>query len=137
MSICFIVPCGTIRFKPYIICFQYIHRPPEKSDGRCNSIKKEGFLAEAEEPNPEEEALANYERFFHLVKQYTHIEELDQETVQTFIERIEIGPKLLPDGTEKIIHRNQEYRQTVRIFFKFIGELESEPVRDMPQAEII
>ena len=81
--------------------------------------------------------MANYERFFHLVKQYTHIEELDQETVQTFIERIEIGPKLLPDGTEKIIHRNQEYRQSVRIFFKFIGELESEPVRDMPQAEII
>ena len=95
------------------------------------------FLAEAEEPNPEEEALANYERFFHLVKQYTHIEELDQETVQTFIERIEVGPKLLPDGTEKIIHRNQAYRQSVRIFFKFIGELESEPVRDMPQMKII
>ena len=91
------------------------------------------FLAETEEANPEEETQANYDRFFDLVRQYTHIEELDQETVQTFIERIEVGPKLLPDGTEKIIHRNQAYRQSVRIYYKFIGEMEGEAVRNMPQ----
>ena len=104
------------------------------SDLEKEAADLNAFLADAEEPNPEEEVLSNYERFFDLVRQYTHIEELDRETVQTFIERIEVGPKLLPDGTEKIIHRNQPYQQSIRIFYKFIGEMEGEPVRDMPQA---
>ena len=95
------------------------------------------FLAEAELSDPEEETLSNYERFFQLLRQYTHIEVLDQETVQTFIEKIEVGPKQLPEGTEKVTHRNQPYRQSVRIYYKFIGVLEGEAVRNMPQAASI
>ena len=67
-----------------------------------------------------------------MAKQYTHIEELTRDTLLTFVDRIEIGPKILPDGTSKVTHRNQPYRQSVRIFYRFIGEVKSEATRDLP-----
>lgn len=35
----------------------------------------------------------NYDKFFNLTKQYVHIDELTEEIVRTFIEKIEIGKK--------------------------------------------
>lgn len=75
-----------------------------------------------------------YEKFFRLADQYTHIETLDRDTLITFVQRIEVGPKELPNGTEKATHRNQPFRQSIRIFYKFIGELDSTPLRNFPQA---
>ncbi|MBE6612791.1 MAG: DUF4368 domain-containing protein, partial [Ruminococcaceae bacterium] len=72
--------------------------------------------------------------FFRLAKEYTKIEALDRETLLTFVEKIEVGPKVLPDGMKVASRRNTPYRQSVRIFYKFIGELEGEPVRTMSQA---
>lgn len=92
------------------------------------------LLAEAEAPDPARNLQDSYDRFFALARQYTHIDTLDRETLLTFVERIEVGPKELLPGVEKVTHRSQPYRQSVRIFYKFIGELASEPVRELPAA---
>lgn len=76
----------------------------------------------------------NYAKFFALAKRFTHIEELDRDMLLTFVDRIEVGPKQYEPGTIKATHRNQPYRQSIRIFYKFIGEVEKQPVRELPQA---
>lgn len=82
---------------------------------------------------PAIEIEANYDKFFALAREYTQIKELDRETLQTFVEKIEVGPKEYPEGVVKATHRNQPYRQSIRIFYKFIGEMSEEPVRNLPQ----
>ena len=77
---------------------------------------------------------SSYDNFFALAHAYTQIQELDRETLLIFVERIEVGPKEYPDGIVKATHRNQPYRQSIRIFYKFIGEVASQPVRELPQA---
>ncbi|MBE6964090.1 MAG: DUF4368 domain-containing protein [Ruminococcaceae bacterium] len=79
-----------------------------------------------------EEIESSYANFFSLAREYTQIQELDRETLLTFVERIEIGPKKYPEGTVKATHRNQPYRQSIRIVYKFIGEVAEEPVRELP-----
>ena len=34
-------------------------------------------------------------QFFALARSYTHLDELDRDTLVTFVERIEIGPKIM------------------------------------------
>lgn len=75
---------------------------------------------------------SSYDNFFALARAYTQIQELDRETLLTFVERIEVGPKEYPDGIVKATHRNQPYRQSIRIVYKFIGEVAEEPVRELP-----
>lgn len=65
----------------------------------------------------------NYKMFFELTKQYTHIDVLDRDTLLTFIDRIEVGPKILPEGKVKASHKNSEFQQEIRIFYKFVGEM--------------
>lgn len=90
------------------------------------------LLAELDAPDEADDVEANYQHFFALARQFTTIDEVDRETLQTFVERIEVGPKILPEGTQKIIHRSQPFRQRVRIIYKFIGEIAQEPERSMP-----
>lgn len=66
----------------------------------------------------------NYKQFFELTKKYTHIDVLDRETLLTFIDRIEVGPKILPEGKVKATHRNSEFQQSIRIYYKFVGEMQ-------------
>lgn len=66
----------------------------------------------------------NYKMFFELIKRYNHIETLDRDTLLTFIDRIEVGPKILSEGKKKASHNNSPFRQSVRIFYKFVGEME-------------
>lgn len=80
--------------------------------------------------DPVNETQESYRAFFELTNKYTHIKELDRDTLVTFVRRIEVGPKELPEGTQKATHRNQPFRQSVRIFYKFIGELEGPPIRE-------
>ena len=98
------------------------------------AVGLKSILAETEAPDPVQGLQNSYARFFALARQFTHIETLDRDTLLTFVERIEVGPKELLPGTEKVTHRSQPYRQSVRIFYKFIGELASEPVRELPTA---
>lgn len=86
-----------------------------------NSLNKE---LEATQ-NEEDEKLIkfeNYQKFFNLAKQYSKIEELDRDTLITFIERIEIGPKILPEGYKRATHKNSPSEQSIKIIYKFIGE---------------
>ena len=90
------------------------------------------LLDERKTPDTAQETEDNYTRFFALARQYTHIEKLDRETLQTFVERIEVGPKELPEGQQKATSRNQPYRQRIRIFYRFIGEMDGDATRDLP-----
>ena len=78
------------------------------------------------------ETQESYRAFFELANKYTYIKELDRDTLVTFVRRIEVGPKVLPDGTQKATHRNQPFQQSVRIFYQFIGELEGPPIQEFP-----
>ena len=78
------------------------------------------------------ETQESYRAFFELANKYTYIKELDRDTLVTFVRRIEVCPKVLPDGTQKATHRNQPFQQSVRIFYKFIGELEGPPIQEFP-----
>ena len=78
------------------------------------------------------ETQESYRAFFELANKYTYIKELDRDTLVTFVRRIEVGPKVLPDGTQKATHRNQPFQQSVRILYKFIGELEGPPIQEFP-----
>lgn len=82
--------------------------------------------------NPAEKERENYEKLFRLVQQYTHLEKLDRDVLLTFIERIEVGPKEYPEGIQKATHRNQPFTQSVRIFYKFVGELNNKHVKEFP-----
>jgi len=94
----------------------------------------EAKIAELDVDDPADEIQENYERFFALAKQYTYIETLDRDTLVTFIDRIEVGEKILPEGYEKMPRKNAIYQQRIRIFYKFIGEIGNEPVREMAPA---
>ena len=58
------------------------------------------------------------------------LETLDRDTLITFVERIEVGEKILPEGFAKMPRKNAPYQQSLRIFYKFIGEIVSEPIRE-------
>ncbi len=95
-------------------------------------------LQELSAPSRGEMVEDSYQRFFQLARQYTHIEQLDRDALITFIDRIEIGPKVYEDGSSKIPARShQPYRQSVRIFYKFIGELGAETAAAPPAEEAV
>jgi len=90
------------------------------------SVSLKAMIAEAESNDPTQEKEALFEKFFELARQVTHIDTLDRDTLLTFIDRIEVGPKELPEGTKAVTHRNQPFSQSIRIFYKFIGELDDQ-----------
>ena len=97
------------------------------------SVSLNATIAELSEEHPAEELQRNFDRFFSLARQYTHIETLDRDTLITFVERIEVGPKELPPNFQAT-PRKQPYRQKIRIFYKFIGELNEKATRELSQA---
>ena len=88
-------------------------------------------------PPPDDDIRSNYKRFFDLAKQYSTIEVLDRDTLLTFVEKIEVGPKILPDGYVKAPRKNATYQQSVKIYYKFIGCLHLEPLQNFPQNRVI
>ena len=120
----------------------------DNAEGRIDDSRLKRMLSELQQESaglekaigrlsvsaPVTETQESYRAFFELAEKYTHIEELDRETLVTFVKRIEVGPKVLPEGTQKATHRSQPYQQSVRIFYQFIGELEAPPVRGFPAA---
>lgn len=88
-------------------------------------------------PPPDNDIRSNYKRFFDLAKQYSTIEVLDRDTLLTFVEKIEVGPKILPDGYVKAPRKNAAYQQSVKIYYKFIGCLHLEPLQNFPQNRVI
>lgn len=88
-------------------------------------------------PPPDDDIRSNYKRFFDLAKQYSTIEVLDRDTLLTFVEKIEVGPKILPDGYVRAPRKNATYQQNVKIYYKFIGCLHLEPLQNFPQNRVI
>ncbi len=88
------------------------------------SASHQSVIAELSQSLPApEDTEERFRRFFALTKQCSHIDVLDRETLLTFVERIEVGPKQFADGRRKATHRNTPYQQDIRIYYRFIGEL--------------
>ena len=62
----------------------------------------------------------NYRKFYNIVKRYSKIDELTEDIVRAFIERIEIGEKILPDGCKVASHKETQYSQKIKIKYRFI-----------------
>lgn len=93
----------------------------------------EASLEDLTAPSPAAEIRSNYEKFFQLAKQYSRIEVLDRDILLTFIDRIVVGPKILPDGYIKAPRKHASYQQSVTIHYKFIGSLSDHaPVPTFP-----
>lgn len=88
------------------------------------SASHQAVITELSQTLPlQEDTEERFRRFFALTKEYSHIDVLDRETLLTFVERIEVGPKQFADGRRKATHRNTPYRQSIRISYRFIGEI--------------
>lgn len=93
----------------------------------------ESSLEDLAAPSPAAEIRSNYEKFFQLAKQYSRIEVLDRDILLTFIDKIVVGPKILPDGYIKAPRKHASYQQSVTIYYKFIGSLSDHaPVPTFP-----
>lgn len=92
-------------------------------------------LAALSVPSEAEETQRNFDRFFELARRCSHIETLDRDTLLTFVERIEVGPKIFPDGITKATHRNTPYRQRVGVTYKFIGNLSEQPLEILVESD--
>lgn len=90
----------------------------------------EALLEALSVPDPTAEVVSNYRQFFELVKSYTYIEELTRDDVLTFVDRIEVGEKIFPEGANPLSRKNPEFTQRIRIFYKFIGEFQEEPAEE-------
>lgn len=97
------------------------------SDLEKESAGLETQLAQLRITEPAGEIVDNYQRFFALVRQHAHIDTLTREDVLTFVERIEVGPKVFPEGANPAARKNPVFTQSVRIFYKFIGEAPNVP----------
>ena len=90
------------------------------------SASHQAVIAELSQTTLEQESTEErFRRFFALAKQFSRIDTLDRETLLTFVERIEVGPKQFENGLRKATHRNTPYRQEIRIRYRFIGELDT------------
>ena len=58
------------------------------------------LMEKLDKSSEEESSGKDYARFFALVRNYTSIQALDENILHTFIERIEVWPKELMEGTE-------------------------------------
>ena len=84
----------------------------------------------------EETGIRNaYGLFFEIAKRYAPVETLERDILHTFIERIEIGEKILPEG-RTIAGPRTPYRQSIRIFYRFVGEMTENAVREVRKGPV-
>ena len=68
-----------------------------------------------------------------MAKGYKQIDELTEEIVRTFIERIEIEEKVLPEN-KQIAGKNVPYTQKIIIYYRFIGNIQENIVNRQDMA---
>lgn len=71
-------------------------------------------------------------KFFNLVKQHTNIDVLTRDIILTFIDRIEIGEKVFPEGVIRNTHLNKPFTQEIKIYYKFIKDIFSGENKEFP-----
>lgn len=96
------------------------------SDLEAETARLSQLLQESGTIEVADDVQQRYDQFYKLIRQYTDMDTLDREKLAAFIDRIEVGPKIPEGGAVKAPHRDQPYRQSIRIFYRFIGELSSE-----------
>ena len=96
------------------------------SDLEAETARLSQLLQESGTIEVADDVQQRYDQFYKLIRQYTDMDTLDRGKLAAFIDRIEVGPKILEGGAVKAPHRDQPYRQSIRIFYRFIGELRSE-----------
>lgn len=79
---------------------------------------KVDMLSKIQEPEP---VKAAYQKFFFLLKDVTEISELTPDILHKFIDHIEVGQGYFENGG-----RSGHKRQTVRIFYRFIGNVDEQ-----------
>ena len=94
-----------------------IDRFQKESDELSETIES---LRESEKHN--ESTRKSYEKFFALTQNFTEIKALTPEILYTFIDKIVVGPKIYPEGVIAYARSKIPYRQTIRIYYKFIGD---------------
>ena len=92
------------------------------SDLQNESITLEKTIRDCEDDTIAERTKNNYEDFFKLARQYTHIDTLTRDILVTFVNRIEVGEKIYPSHVIRDTHKNQPYSQKIKIYYKFINE---------------
>ena len=85
------------------------------------TLKEKLTFLDKEEP--EQEIKTNFLRFYKMAEQYSEITTLTREILTTFVERIEVDAKKVPEGTKRITHSTQKFEQEITIYYKFIGDL--------------
>ncbi|MBO7148504.1 MAG: DUF4368 domain-containing protein, partial [Clostridia bacterium] len=74
----------------------------------------------------EKEIRNNFAKFYSMAKDYSHIEELTRDILTTFVERIEVDAKVLPEGVKMVTHDTQVFEQEITIYFKFVSNIDIE-----------
>ena len=101
------------------------------SDDRLNKVvndlEKEyneltSFLRQVEEEFQTNTFEENMNSFFEIVRRYTNIEEVTREILLAFVDRIEVGEKVFPEGVIRNTHLNQPFKQEIKIKYKFIND---------------
>lgn len=100
-------------------------------DIEYNNLKQNLVALESEELE-KQSITDDISRFFNLVKQYTHIEELTRDVLLTFVDRIEVSEKIFPEGVVRNTHLNQPFTQDIKIYYKFIKDAFSQQSTDFP-----
>jgi len=91
-----------------------LNEEAKKLDIRANELRNE--------QTTEQGVRDSFEAFFEMAKQYTQIDVLTRDILLAFIERIEIGKKVLPEGY-KVAGRHVPYKQNIRIVYRFVGDM--------------
>lgn len=98
---------------------------------QCEAKQLTENILELDEASAGETEAEKFKRFFELAKQYSHIETLDRDILTAFIDRIVIGEKIFPDGHVKATRAGVPYIQRIQIFYKFIGDINKAPERNL------
>ena len=90
-------------------------------------------LSQLEKEEKKKETIeSDDEKFFNLVKKYTDIQTLTRDILLTFVDRIEVGEKILPECVIRNTHLNQPFTQEIKICYKFIKDTLDKPEKQFP-----
>ena len=73
--------------------------------------------------NPAFDDAEKRENIEALVRSYCKIDDLDRETLSAYVDRIEVFPRILPNGVQKLTHPNKHpFEQDIHIYLRFSNE---------------
>ena len=98
--------CGSISAASFAVLLEKTEQERRQRTDRLDTL-----LAEVREY---EQSAADIQRWAALVRKHLHIRELDRETVDELIDRIEVGESAVVDGKRV---------RDIRIFYRFIGNV--------------